>query len=106
VSAVGQWQIFQPLLVIYGFDYARFVGSANRQSDSILPRLAFQYSPNARWKFNAALTPGSDRARETEGLSTEDIQANFHDQTTELANSAESPVMDRSRRVEFDSNVV
>lgn len=102
VSATGQWQVFQPLLVIYGFDYARLVGSASRQSDSILPRLAFQYSPNARWKVNASLTPGSDRSLESgEGLTTEDITANFQDQTTQLAAISDRPVMDRSRRLEF-----
>src|SRR5262245_59278499 len=42
VSTVGSWQVFQPLLVIYGFDYSRFVGS-NR--DSVLPRFAVQYAP-------------------------------------------------------------
>ena len=102
VSATGQWQVFQPLLVIYGFDYARFVGSASRQTDSILPRLAFQYSPNARWKFNASLTPGSDRTLEAgEGLATEDITANFLDQTPEVAAFSGAPILDRSRRLEF-----
>jgi hypothetical protein len=101
VSAVGQWQVFQPLLVIYGFDYARFVGSASRQRDSILPRLAFQYSPSASWRFNAALTPGSEQGRLTgEGLSTENIEAPFESNTGELA-YADAPVLDRSRRLEF-----
>ncbi len=101
VSAVGQWQVFQPLLVIYGFDYARLVGSASRQRDSILPRLAFQYSPDANWKFNAALTPGSELGRQTgEGLSTESIEAVFDHQAAELA-YADAPVLDRSRRLEF-----
>src|SRR5207237_4906695 len=43
LSAVDAWQVFQPLLVIYGFDYSRFVGSAARQRESVLPRLAVQF---------------------------------------------------------------
>lgn len=101
VSALAQWQVFQPLLVIYGFDYARFVGSAARQRDSILPRLAFQYSPNARWRVNAAVTPGSALARKSpESFDSENLQTTFETQTPEFALAAD-PQLDRSRRFEF-----
>ncbi|MBX3280285.1 MAG: carboxypeptidase regulatory-like domain-containing protein [Acidobacteria bacterium] len=101
ISAVAQWQVFQPLLVIYGFDYARFVGSAARQRDSILPRLAFQYSPNARWRVNAAATPGAAVARQSpESFDSENLQTTFETQTPEFALAAD-PQLDRSRRFEF-----
>lgn len=101
VSAVAQWQIFQPLLVIYGFDYARFVGSATRQRDSVLPRLAFQYSPSARWRVNAAVTPGGGQSRRSpESFDSENLQTNFETETAEFALGAE-PELDRSRRFEF-----
>src|SRR4030095_7048285 len=42
LSAVDSWQIFQPLLVIYGFDYSRFVGSAAPPTGRTLPPLALR----------------------------------------------------------------
>jgi hypothetical protein len=104
VSAIGQWQVFQPLLVIYGFDYARFVGSASRQRDSILPRFAFQYSPNAHWRVNAAMTPGSSMMRRSpESFDSENLQASFETQAAETAFDpalVSEPELDRSRRFE------
>lgn len=100
LSAVGQWQVFQPLLVIYGFDYARFVGSTRRNRESILPRLAFQFSPTAGLHLKAALTPGAGQSRRSpEGFESEDIQASFDIQAPEIA--GDEPLLDRSRRLEF-----
>jgi hypothetical protein len=99
VSATGSWQVFRPLLVIYGFDYSRFVGSVNRR-DSVLPRFAVQYSPSSRWRMNAAVTPGTDRQNDSpEGFNSENIQAAFETSPAEIA-FGEAPILDRSRRFE------
>jgi hypothetical protein len=99
VSATGSWQVFRPLLVIYGFDYSRFVGSVNRR-DSVLPRFAVQYSPSARWRLNAAVTPGTDQQNDSpEGFNSENIQTTFETSPAEIA-YGEAPILDRSRRFE------
>lgn len=100
VSATASWQVFQPLLVIYGFDYSRFIGATSRQHDSILPRFAVQYAPTARTRVNAAVTPGSDHQRESlEGLNSENIDATFQTSSAEIA-FAGTPILDRSQRFE------
>jgi hypothetical protein len=100
VSATDSWQVFRPLLVIYGFDYSRFVGSVN-DSDSVLPRLAVQYSPSSRTRLNAAVTPGaSERLNSPEGFNSENIQASFESAPAEVANS-DAPILDRSQRFEI-----
>jgi hypothetical protein len=99
-SAVDEWHVFQPLIVIYGFDYARFVSSAASQQESILPRLALQYAPTANWRVNAALTPRTNQSESTEYFSTENITAPFETQMSETAFTPE-PVLDRSRRFEM-----
>jgi hypothetical protein len=100
VSAVASWQVFQPLLVIYGFDYSRFLGSTARQNESMLPRFAVQYSPSARTRLNAAVTPGSDQNRQSiESFDTENIQTTFENSPPEIAFN-EYPILDRSRRFE------
>ncbi|MEK7834485.1 MAG: carboxypeptidase-like regulatory domain-containing protein, partial [Acidobacteriota bacterium] len=100
VSATVSSQIFQPLLLIYGFDYSRFVGSVARQHDSILPRFAVQYSPTSRLRMNAAITPGSDHQNQSpENFDTENLQASFATSPAEIA-YAGSPILDRSQRFE------
>jgi len=100
VSATASWQISQPLLVIYGFDYSRFIGTTARQHDSILPRFAVQYAPTARTRVNAAITPGTDHQRESlEGFNSENIDAPFQTSTAEVA-FAGAPIPDRSQRFE------
>jgi carboxypeptidase family protein len=100
VSATDSWQVFRPLLLIYGFDYSRFIGSINDR-DSVLPRLAIQYSPSARLRLNAAVTPGaSERMNSLEGFSSENIQASFESAPAEIAGSG-VPILDRSQRFEM-----
>lgn len=99
VSATDSWQVFRPLLVIYGFDYSRFVGAVNGR-DIVLPRFAVQYSPSSRLRMNAAVTPGaSERLNSLEGFNSENIQASFESAPAEIANP-DSPIPDRSQRFE------
>jgi len=100
VSATDSWQVFRPLLVIYGFDYSRFVGAVN-QRDSVLPRLAVQYTPSSRLRMNMAVTPGTDqRLNSLENFNSENIQAAFESSPAEIAYS-DSPILDRSQRFEI-----
>ncbi|MBO0721525.1 MAG: TonB-dependent receptor, partial [Blastocatellia bacterium] len=100
VSAIGSWQAFRPLVLIYGFDYSSFIGSATGQSDSVLPRFALQYAPTSRLHVNAAVTPGASQLRPgTESFNTENIQASFEDAPPEVA-FGNSPIPDRSQRFE------
>jgi Carboxypeptidase regulatory-like domain/TonB dependent receptor len=100
VSATDSWQVFRPLLLIYGFDYSRFVGAVNER-DSVLPRFAVQYSPSSRLRVNAGVTPGRDqRLNSLEGFNSENIQASFESAPTEVAYS-DSPIPDRSQRFEI-----
>ncbi|HEU0184797.1 MAG TPA: TonB-dependent receptor [Blastocatellia bacterium] len=99
VSATDSWQVFGPLLLIYGFDYSRFVDDMNDR-DSVLPRFAIQYAPSSRLRMNAAVTPGSSqRLNSLEGFNSENIQASFESVPADVAVS-DSPILDRSQRFE------
>ncbi|HEY8461550.1 MAG TPA: TonB-dependent receptor [Blastocatellia bacterium] len=99
VSATDSWQVFGPLLLIYGFDYSRFIDDM-KDRDSVLPRFAIQYSPSSRLRMNAAVTPGSSqRLNSLEGFNSENIQASFETAPAEVAVSG-SPILDRSQRFE------
>jgi hypothetical protein len=103
-AAMDAWQVSKPLLVIFGFDYSTFTSSIGKGRDSILPRVAVQYTPTARTHIHAALTPGANGWRETqEGLDTENLQTRFESQPADVAmtNGTDgAPVADRSRRLE------
>jgi carboxypeptidase family protein len=102
VSAIGSWQVFRPLLLIYGFDYSGFTGPATGQSGSVLPRFAVQYAPSSNLRLNAAVTPGSGQYPSApESFNSENIQASFEDAPPEIAISdAATPIADRSQRFE------
>lgn len=103
VSAIGTWQVFRPLLLIYGFDYSSFTGAATGQSDSVLPRFAVQFAPSSRWQINAAVTPGNGQNNHStpESYNSENIQTSFEDAPPEVAfNHAAVPIPDRSQRFE------
>lgn len=100
-AAVDSWQVSKPLLLILGFDYSTFTSSAGKGRDSILPRVAVQFTPTSRTHINAALTPGANSWRQTpEGLNTENVQARFESQAAEVAMIGGAPIADRSRRLE------
>lgn len=100
-AALDSWQVSKPLLLILGFDYSTFTSSVGKGRDSILPRVAVQFTPTARTHINAALTPGANDWRQTpEGLNTENVQARFESQAAEVAMTGGAPVADRSRRLE------
>lgn len=106
VSTMDSWQVMRPLLVIYGFDYSRLVGSGAKR-ESLLPRFAVQYSPDARTKMYAAVTPGADELREAvEGYNSENLRAKLDARAAEVAVNdigaqGFDPVIDRSRRYEI-----
>jgi Carboxypeptidase regulatory-like domain len=103
ISAVDSWQVAPKLLLIYGFDYSRFVGGAVSQRESVLPRIAVQFTPTSRTRLNAAVTPGAGEDNlsraDVEGLNTEGLHIPFETRPQEIAVN-ESPVLDRSRRFE------
>jgi hypothetical protein len=103
-AALDAWQVSKPLLLILGFDYSTFTSSIGKGRDSILPRVAVQYTPAARTHINAALIPGTNSWRQTqEGLETENLQTRFESQPAEVAMTSDAggaPIADRSRRLE------
>lgn len=100
-SVLASTQVAGPLLVIYGFDYSRFIKNTGGQNDSLLPRIALQYSPISKTKVNAALTPATSfNDGELESFNSEDIQTYFQNNTKDIAFSGNRPVQDKSRRFE------
>lgn len=57
LSATDTWQVAGPVLVVYGFEFARFTEGAS--ATSVLPRFGVSVDAGARTRVFAGLTPGS-----------------------------------------------
>ena len=92
MSVVDSWQAFQPLLIVYGVDYSRFVGAIGKNRESLLPRFAIQYSPATSTRLKAAVTPGRNFPQNPdEGLNTENISAAESASTTSVGSAPPEP---------------
>ncbi|MFN0123787.1 MAG: carboxypeptidase regulatory-like domain-containing protein [Blastocatellia bacterium] len=108
LSVIDEWQAFRPLLIVYGVDYSRFTGGPGRGRASLLPRIAVQYTPNAKSHIRAAITSLRGFTQQPEeGLKSENIDGALMPEAAfgparqpETAFAGGQPVMDRSRRYE------
>jgi hypothetical protein len=103
LQAVDEWVVRDGIVVVVGFDYARFTG-ANREH-AVTPRLGLQFDANAKTRVRAAYARGA--ARETAGTARvefEDADVLFDSPTTEnglVANEEGETLIERTRRFEF-----
>ncbi len=101
ISSSSSWQLTDSLLVVYGLDYATFIGSAAREHESLLPQVAIQYLANPRWRLHGGVTPGRQRARlSLEAFRGETIEQPLETVAPEIAFADQHPLVDHSRRYE------
>ncbi len=104
VRAVDEWIVRDGIVLVLGFDYARFGGARGKQT--ISPRIGFQLDANARTRLHAAYTPGANR-----NATTEFGRIEFEDGDVVLEDAADAGqavvagdgelLIERSRRFEF-----
>ncbi len=100
MRATDEWVLRDGVVVVFGLDYSRFVGSSN--SSSITPRLGVQFDANARTRIRAAYAAGGTEADAQSVVAFEDSQIIFRQPMTEpLAFVDGQAVMEKSRRFEL-----
>jgi hypothetical protein len=100
VRAIDEWIVRDGIVVVFGVDYARFIGGGG--GHSLSPRFGIQFDANARTRFKAAYAPGGEENHTQSVAAFEDSQVIF----TEAARSPIAyvdgqAIMERSRRFEF-----
>ena len=101
ITSSSSWQLTDSLLVVYGLDYASFIGSAAREHESLLPQVAIQYLANPRWRLHGGVTPGRQRSRlSLDAFRGETIEQPFETVAPEIAFAEQRPLVDHSRRYE------
>ena len=100
MRAIDEWVVRDGVVVVFGLDYSRFVGSSN--ASSITPRLGVQFDANARTRVRTAYASGGNEADAQSVVAFEDSQIVFRQPTTpSFAFVDGSAVMEKSRRFEF-----
>ena len=100
MRAIDEWVVRDGVIVVFGLDYSRFVGSSN--ASSITPRLGVQFDANARTQVRAGYASGGDLDEAQSVVAFEDSQIVFKQPTTApLAFVDGRAVMEKSRRFEL-----
>jgi hypothetical protein len=101
VAATDEWKVKEGIVLVFGFDYAKFVGAGN--DFSISPRIGFQYDVNAKTRFRAAYTAPVDERTWQNVVELEDTQVLFREPVSvqDFVVENSKPKMQKSRRLEF-----
>jgi hypothetical protein len=101
LQATDQWNVREGIVLVYGFDYSKFVGAGG--DFSLNPRLGFQFDVDSKTRLRSAFTSLSEDRSWTSEIELEDAQVIFREPVAidDIAIEAGKPVMNRSSRFEI-----
>lgn len=103
LSATDTWQVAGPVLVVYGFEFARFTEGASRTS--VLPRFGVAVDAGARTKVFAGLVSGSSEDEQSK-VNLESGEIVFSQPRAVAFGADDTPLMDSSYRLQFGAERV
>jgi hypothetical protein len=100
-QALDEWTVREGVVVVFGFDYSRFVGASN--DFSISPRLGFQYDLDSRTRFRTAYTAQNEKRTWANAIELEDTTIAFQEPVSvdDLIVENGRPQLNKSSRFEF-----
>ena len=106
LQAYDQWNIKDGVILVLGFDYARFIGGGN--DSSIAPRFGLQVDVNSKTRLKTAYTTQNEEKTWSDVIDFEGNQVLFRQQYEPRAITLEedSPKMIRNSRFEFGAERV
>lgn len=101
VQALDEWKVREGVIVVFGVDYARFIGGSD--DFSVSPRLGFQYDLNAKTRFRSAYTTHTEERTWSKAIELEDSEVIFREPAAidDLVIEAGKPLLNKSNRFEF-----
>jgi hypothetical protein len=100
VRAVDEWIVRDGVVVVFGFDYSRYLGGGD--GSAISPRLGIQFDANARTRVKASFAPGGTETMQQSSASFESGDVIFKQAPSQpIAFVGGRAVMGQSRRLEF-----
>jgi len=100
-QATDEWKIKSGVIVVYGFDYSRFIGAGN--DFSISPRLGLQFDINSKTRFRTSYTTQTEEQTWQRAIELEGSQVLFREPVAiqDIFIENDKPQMTKSRRLEF-----
>ncbi len=101
VSATDEWKVREGVILVFGVDYSRFVGSGD--DFSISPRLGFQFDIDSKTRFRSAYATYTEDRTWSKAIEFENAQVLFREPAVvqDFVVSSDKPLMNKSRRFEF-----
>lgn len=101
VQATDEWQFRDGLILVFGFDYSRFVGAGN--DSSVSPRLGLQFDVDPKTRLRTAFTNQTEEKSWANAIDLEGERIAFTEPVAieDLIIVSEKPQMNKSRRLEF-----
>ncbi|MGQ0541848.1 MAG: carboxypeptidase regulatory-like domain-containing protein [Blastocatellia bacterium] len=101
VQALDEWKVREGIILVYGFDYSRFVGAGD--DFSISPRLGFQFDIDSKTRVRAAFTSITEERTWSKAIELENAQVIFREPVAvnDLFVESGKPLMNKSSRLEF-----
>lgn len=100
-QALDEWKVREGVIVVFGVDYARFIGGGD--DFSISPRLGLQFDLDAKTRFRSAYTTQTEERTWSKAVELEDSQVIFREPASidDLVVEAGKPLLNKSNRLEF-----
>lgn len=101
IQALDEWRVREGIVVVFGFDYSRFIGAGN--DSAISPRFGIQFDAGSKTRLHAAYTTQNEDRTWERAIELEDSTVFFREQPTSIPIAVEDakPLMNKSRRLEF-----
>lgn len=101
VQALDEWRVREGVILVFGFDYSRFVGASD--DFAVSPRFGLQFDLDAKTRFRTAFTTATEERSWARAVELEDTSVVFREQLAPPVVAIEDgkAVMNKSRRLEF-----
>jgi hypothetical protein len=101
VQALDEWKVREGVIVVFGVDYARFIGAGDDYS--ISPRLGLQFDLDAKTRFRSAYTTHTEERTWAKAVELEDSQVIFREPVSidDFVIESGKPLLNKSNRFEF-----
>lgn len=100
-QALDEWRTRSGVILVFGFDYSRFIGAG--KDSSLSPRLGLQFDVNAKTRLRGAFTTQTEERTWAQAIELEDAEVIFRDPVSveDIVLEQGKPQMNKSRRLEF-----
>ena len=101
LQALDEWKVRSGVILVFGFDYSKFVGAGD--DFSVSPRIGFQFDVNSKTRFRTAYTTANEERTWQSVAELEDAQVLFREPVSvqEFVVENKKPRMTKNTRLEF-----